>query len=40
MSGYSCSEGDDHPLFFYSVGFAPFAMYHYDFEKQEWHIEG
>ena len=33
MSGYSCSP---RPVFYYSVGYAPFAMYNYDFDKQEW----
>ena len=37
MAGYSC-ESDPHPLFYYSVGYAPFAMYNYDFDKREWYI--
>lgn len=38
MSGYSCSDNALRPTFYYSVGFAPFAMYNYDFDKREWYI--
>lgn len=38
MSGYSCGGNDTHPAFYYSVGFVPFAMYNYDFDKREWYI--
>ncbi|MCL2887259.1 MAG: hypothetical protein FWF20_10880 [Betaproteobacteria bacterium] len=37
MFGYSCSESDGRPLLYYSVGYMPYAMYKYDFDKQKWH---